>query len=1132
VTVDELQAFVDRALPPASVAAMEEHFDSCDGCRTLLAAAVRALYPEDDVDADDPTVGDASGLPVVQSTAYAVGEEVAHGGLGRILRARDRRLGRTVAIKELRANARQSERRFVREALITARLEHPSIVPVHEAGRWPSGEPFYSMKLVSGRSLQQAIADCESLTERLALLPSVIAVTEAMAYAHSKSVIHRDLKPSNVMVGEFGETVVVDWGLAKDLRADEADDEPPIESDDTLVGTVLGTPGYMPPEQARGEVVDERADVYALGAILYQLLAGQPPYADRPTNKGSTGGRGPDTRVIAAVLAGPAVPVAELQAGVAPDLLAIVDKAMARAPEDRYPTAKELADDLVKFQTGQLVSARHYASWELVNRWLRRHRLPVAALATALAVAAVIGVISLRRIVAARRTAESAQVVAEQRSAEAVSARRQVETRAYELALLQARELLDRDPTASLAWLKQIPVGSPLWPEARDVALLASTAGYSEHVFRDAGDYIDLRFTPDGRRLASCGRDQRIRVTELATGASTYQEIASETLSVAGDGRMVAAARDGTITVWTAAELATSGAAGRVVGHEQPGQVFVALSVDGRRIASINSSHPAVTVWDAATGSSQALAGGVNGGLGVVLSADGRRVAVAYQDKIIRVWDLAGGGMRQLVGAEPASRIAFSPDGAHLYAAELAGIRDWSLLTGEGALLPLPARRYIAVAASPDGTTVAAGGFEGGLYLLDLVTREEVSLDGHQGMVTGVAFSPDGKLLASTARDHTVRVWGVPARNHRLLGRFAGGSFNPAFSPDGRLVAAGGGDGTIRLWPVAGGPPRVLTGHGKGVFDLAFAPDGRALASQSQDQTVRVWNLADDTSRVVATTAPWVSYGRVQYSPDGRYLACSLDLETLAVLDAATGGRVCTFAAGGFNVAHAFSADSKAIAFTSDDQIRVGELPGCADRVLYNHDQGTTAYVFAFSPDGRWLASASDDRTVGLYDLRSGVGRRLRGHEQEVYWVTFSPDSRTLASASSDRTVRLWDPGTGEPVRVLRGHTAGVGSALFSPDGRVVVSASYDYTLRLWDLASGGGNVLRGHHNRPQGMAFSPAGNRIASASLDGTVRLWPADPRSDVPVDGADISAWLDRATTARIGDRGELASPRPAAR
>ncbi|MBK9035334.1 MAG: serine/threonine protein kinase [Myxococcales bacterium] len=190
---------------------------------------------------------------------YDVLGEHGRGGLGRVFRARDREMGRDVALKELLHRGASSELRFFREALITARLEHPGIVPVHEAGRWPDGTPFYAMKLVAGRPLKALIDACTKTDERLALLPHIIAVADAIAYAHDRKIIHRDLKPSNVIVGEFGETVVIDWGLAKDISSeaepDDAAEDGPYRTSApapgvTVVGSVLGTPAYMAPEQA------------------------------------------------------------------------------------------------------------------------------------------------------------------------------------------------------------------------------------------------------------------------------------------------------------------------------------------------------------------------------------------------------------------------------------------------------------------------------------------------------------------------------------------------------------------------------------------------------------------------------------------------------------------------------------------------------------------------------------------------------------------------------------------------------------------------------------------------------------------------------------------------------------------
>src|SRR5882672_3735142 len=233
-SVPAASAVVTRPVPSAGdpTVAVAPRFAALDAAATL----------------DAPVIGEVSLLPYVPMTNYRPEREIARGGMGRIIAAEDLRLGRAVALKELIDPVTEQRGRFQREALITARLQHPGIVPVYEAGRWPSGDPFFAMKLVSGRPLDRVIADAATLADRLALLPRLAAAADAIAYAHSQRVIHRDLKPANVLIGEFGETVVIDWGLAKSLddpNKEVIDRDGPFRSSElpwalTAVGEVVG----------------------------------------------------------------------------------------------------------------------------------------------------------------------------------------------------------------------------------------------------------------------------------------------------------------------------------------------------------------------------------------------------------------------------------------------------------------------------------------------------------------------------------------------------------------------------------------------------------------------------------------------------------------------------------------------------------------------------------------------------------------------------------------------------------------------------------------------------------------------------------------------------------------------------
>ncbi len=402
--------------------------------------------------------GELEQLPLVEPHHYRTDAEVARGGMGRITAAFDQRLGRKVALKELLEPAGEQLARFHREALVTARLQHPSIVPVYEAGQWPTGEPFFAMKLVSGRPLDKVIAETKTLAERVALLPRIVAASEAIAYAHSQRIIHRDLKPGNILIGEFGETVVIDWGLAKDLDLEEAsaspatvrvrgpreDDTPtpPASSADapapahgrpaerphratsrissgrsvvpagastlTIAGAVMGTPAYMAPEQARGEIIDERSDVFALGAMLYHTLAGRPPYDAKTA-----------TEVITAAADGHVVPLRQRDPHIPLELVAIVERAMAQQVARRYPSARELAEELRRFMTGQLVGAHHYTAWERTTRYVRKHRAAVTIALVALVGFAFGGTFAVGRIVAERDRAEEQRTLAITRKAAA-----------------------------------------------------------------------------------------------------------------------------------------------------------------------------------------------------------------------------------------------------------------------------------------------------------------------------------------------------------------------------------------------------------------------------------------------------------------------------------------------------------------------------------------------------------------------------------------------------------------------------------------------------------------------------------------------------------------------------------------
>ena len=369
--------------------------------------------------AGDAATADAprGAVPFVDVTPHA------RGGLGEVFRATDPDLHRTVAVKRLReelADRLESRRRFLVEAELTARLEHPGVVPVHSLFHDKQGRPGYAMRFVEGQTLAEAVdayhAGPPAALAFRRLLQSFLQVCQTVAYAHSRGVIHRDLKPANVMLGKFGETLVVDWGLAKVVgRPEDAGAEPGAEGTlvfgsgsggETAMGSAVGTPAYMSPEQAAGRwnVIDHRADVYGLGAVLYAILAGRPPL-----------GKGDWPEMQQRIQRGDFPRPRDVKPGAPRPLEAVCLKAMAPWPEDRYPSAQAVAADVERWLADEPVGAYREPLSARARRWVRRHRTAAGAaaalLVAALAVAGV-GLVVLgqknREIAAERNAARDA----------------------------------------------------------------------------------------------------------------------------------------------------------------------------------------------------------------------------------------------------------------------------------------------------------------------------------------------------------------------------------------------------------------------------------------------------------------------------------------------------------------------------------------------------------------------------------------------------------------------------------------------------------------------------------------------------------------------------------------------------
>lgn len=371
---------------------------------------------------------------------FSIRGVIGQGGIGRVYLGFDKNIGREVAIKELLdqqegdgrpETSLEFRKRFIREAKITGQLEHPSIIPVYEAGSREDGKIYYAMRYIRGKTMEDALKECEAgsqevaFRQRMKLLDALMDVCEAVAYAHSKGIIHRDIKPSNIILGGFGETILIDWGLAKLLEQGESTlvgdstghTDGSDDGDMTVLGDIIGTPLYMAPEQTQGQS-SKRSDVYSLGVILFRIMTGELPY------------RGGLNGIVAALQNDkPSPSPRDLRADIPLELATICEKAMAKDPFQRFSDAKVMIDQLHAYRDGRLVSVHAYTRRELLQRFIARNRKTLAALA-----------IMLVAIIVGAGLAFRYALQAEQARAKAEAALVDI-TRLSELALEQSRRL-------------------------------------------------------------------------------------------------------------------------------------------------------------------------------------------------------------------------------------------------------------------------------------------------------------------------------------------------------------------------------------------------------------------------------------------------------------------------------------------------------------------------------------------------------------------------------------------------------------------------------------------------------------------------------------------------------------------
>ncbi|HEV7559358.1 MAG TPA: WD40 repeat domain-containing serine/threonine protein kinase, partial [Kofleriaceae bacterium] len=755
---------------------------------------------------------------------FVMGDELGRGGMGRVVAAVDTMLERDVAIKHALDDV--DAMRFEREAQITAQLEHPSIVPIHDAGRDEHGRPFYIMRRIAGEPLAHRIAASCDASTRLALVPRFVIAVDAAGFAHARRIVHRDIKPHNILLGAHGETLLIDWGLA--LEIDEPD------------GSTGGTPGYMAPEQERGEPVDARADVYALGVTLLDILT-LPAARDR---------------------------------NIPEELVAIAFKASATRPDDRYRDGSELAADLRAFLDGHLVAAHRYTTLARLGRLLRRHRLVVAIVALAVIAIAMIGVVAIHRVVSERDRAELGQQLAADR--------------ADILLLDRASGLATRDPTRTVALLQTLPPGSSHLGRARDIAAIASLHGIEHGIAAHDGPIVGLAIAPDGHHaLSAGGYDGTIQVHDLTTGARrtivrgpvvdhaiwtdhgatiTYAARGLRIVDVATGAVRVLVPDVAVASVWAPSD------GNRVRFHDDTRHVVAEISTSGGDIQllasdahTVASDDELVAVAGAGTvrmvsTAGEHVIGRYTGAVPGTLAMSGDHVAAGFHDTTIE-WNVNTGRRHAWPGIT-----APVYAGHRLYGANTNRTGQLDVLFESGTYEALAADWSVQW-STPAGPRIAVIDASGDLALLGENSNRELRFDRPGSRL--IAGRRDSPYLAAGSNDGTIRWWD--------LRRFA---------PESRVVpdsAVCGVDaehiyvrppGQFAVVSRSGGATRTFDSDGTGCPNqhvgsrfVTMSPDGGSF-DVIDSATGHIAHVAGDP--IVGNDAIYFAHGRSLYEVTDR----------------------------------------------------------------------------------------------------------------------------------------------------------------------------------------------------------------------------------------------------------------------
>jgi len=1004
--------------------------------------------------------------------AYELLERIGSGGMGSIFRARHRVVHRIVALKVLNAERMASEndrQRFRNESATVARLDHPNIVPVFEVGEIDQ-TPYFTTKLISPGSLEQNAHRVSGDSDRIADTLRQIAL--AVHYAHQHGVLHRDLKPSNVLIDERDVPFVTDFGLARILG-----DARRL----TVSGDLIGTPVWMPPEFADPHGCDATiaSDVYGLGAILYFLLTGRPPYVGRTLMETLSAIREHDP---------PAPRSINHQAPV--DLDLICRRALDRVPARRYESAGLLADDLNRYLQGDSIHARPLPWWEVQRRRIVRRPVRSTAAMACLLLLVAIGVYTLRlqrlnsqlatlvnQASIARRDATASKINAS--LAENEAGRLRDEARAIQRLATRAQE--DHQQQLYVACMRLA------WEAWRNGDLRQASALLSNYAAKE------LRPGTIGFEWSYLQRHVNPQSIDFSL---TLGE--ARTICLSADRQMLAIGTNtGTIEIFNFStkerirQIALPSVEIKKILFNAESTQLAALALDGT--LTVVDSVSGVPVW--------MINSENNACRSFVFAANGQSIIAAHADNTLREWSINGDESRNIpLSHGLVEAMAMSQDGNRLAIAadvkiEIRDAKTLEVLITHGHESPNPKIKDIAL--SGDGTRCAIGRSDGWSFLLEFNDDgvREVLARNTLDYPRAVDVSFDGRRMAVCDYGGSVSVWHDPDHQHSewtgtqagdLILRASahvGRGYDIAFDDALGGIISAGQDGMARVWSVKINSDPTITklphSIAKGSAP-AILPDGSiivvgkegmshlerssntnsSLGSElphdyvavSSNGTFLVCSEKDrgmiEARRVLSSgmlgDVVWTHSGmpidQLIFSPDDSKLAIvSWTDDVVVILNAQTGVEVTRLSARQCFAA-AWSPDGSQIAFTVMDDVHVADTQRWAThQILRGHS--STVTMLSWSPDGSEIASSSRDRSLCLWDITNGTMlHRLLGHRHWVLWSTFSHDGKTLVSADQDGIVKIWHVPTGQLIGNLwNDATRPIHSIEFTQDGKALV---------------------------------------------------------------------------------------------